>query len=397
MAKRIKLTESQIKLLASLNERKQNKKVRITESQFNRLFKGKENIQEDGGLGVEFLTFAQETIMFMKGILTDPSQAGLSPFWVKLGVTRGELFSTMVDLGIITAGTVAAGNGVKKVMNIKKKGLIRALKRMYNMFCENPRYDIKTGKVINQDKTQDEGTVFLGNDMELEENGNLPPGAEHDSNAPWNKEDRVNPQAGEHFDVIDEITDNSGYNLLFLKDELGKYVVIYKTSSVYFEDFCGPHAEMGCVLEKLNHQVEVGEIDEDVLEELTPEMVEFILDMHVSDSDELTQKVRQIAGLNEVTTTASSGAFEGPFGDGPIKKKIHPSDGLNESEEGEEIDEATDTSSSGSYEQPQIWAKDPKNSRFSHDPMYPDGTIVERVAKQTGRTIEEVREILKKK
>ncbi len=96
--KRIKLKESQVSMLKNLVELEgtNGKRIKITEDQYNRLFKDKkinetvDRVTEDGGIAVTFLEFANESITFLKEMLTDPSQSGLSPFWVKLGVTKGE-------------------------------------------------------------------------------------------------------------------------------------------------------------------------------------------------------------------------------------------------------------------------------------------------------------------
>lgn len=67
------------------------------------------------------------------------------------------------------------------------------------------------------------------------------------------------------------------------------------------------------------------------------------------------------------------------------------------------LDEVTDSSSSGQYSQPAIWAKDPNNARFSHKPMYPKGKIVKvtesfiynQISKKLNKSVEQVKQIVK--
>jgi len=94
-----------------------------------------ENINE--GLAVEILDFAQHVVEFLKNVLTDPSQAGLSPFWKQLGVSRGELFSAMADLGIITSVVVG---GVRKY-KVMRKNFKRNIKRLYNYLTKPEELD----------------------------------------------------------------------------------------------------------------------------------------------------------------------------------------------------------------------------------------------------------------
>jgi hypothetical protein len=379
MAKRIKLTERQIKLIQDIESLGNTRKIKITESQYERLFKNnKKQLEEDGSIAVEFLTFASEVIVFLKEMMTDPSQAGLSPFWVKIGLTRGELLSSLVDLGII-AGTGYGGvEGTKKIFKIKKKGLIRALKRLYNEFSETPRYDIETGSVINKGET----TEGLGDDIENEydmlESG-YPDGAQDDPFAPYNQEDNGLPSpSSEYFKMVDEVFDGNKHNLLFITDDESQFVVIYSDRSSEFEEFCSGHINVDCVLNKINYlaerdELEIGECGYDcgshIIHDLTQEMKDYIMEYHAND-ETIKQKLMQMFSLGETTMAAgSSGAFEGPLSsEGPIKKTIHPSD---------ELDETTMSGdSTGAYVTPKIWAKNPKLSRFSKDPMYPEGEIV---------------------
>lgn len=384
MAKRIKITESQVKLLQSIAEGKLDKKIKITESQYKRLFENENDaktLQEDGSIAVEFLSFANEAINYLKELLTDPSTAGMSPFWIKMGVTRGELYSTLADAGIIVAAGNAAIEGGKKLVKVRKKNLIMLLKKVYNEFSEKPRYDNTTGEVMG-DK-QDEA-IFLGGDMELSED--YPEGASDDPTAPYNQDHHEYPTSdNEDFKYVKEIFDGQNHTLLFLNDGESDFVVIYTKQSSEFEEFCGTQTNADCVIHMINtlasnDNLEIGECGYDcgshIIHDLDEEMKSYIMEYHADDMG-VRKEFMKLFNLGESTMAAgSSGAFEGPLNGsnaGPIKKTIYPSDELNE----DEIDETTTTgASSGAYVQPKIWAKDPKNSRFSKDTMYPGGEIV---------------------
>lgn len=184
--RKIKIKESQVKMLQSIG---QKRKLILTEEQFNRISqieglsladKVSNNFKKEGkGLGIKFesevtlsesltvdlLTFAQEIIGLLKEILSNPSQAGLSTFWKELGVTRGELFGFLSDFGIITVITI---QGIKKY-GVVRKNLIRNIKKLYNFIKnDNPQQQTK-----------------------IEEDGGYPAGADNDSRAPWNQDNKA--------------------------------------------------------------------------------------------------------------------------------------------------------------------------------------------------------------
>lgn len=380
MAKRIKLTERQVKLIQDIETLGKTKKIKITESQYKRLFENKNVniIKEDGGLAVDFLTFASEVIGVLKDTLSNPSSDGLSPFWVKMGVSKGELYSTLADMGIITVGGAGVYKGISAVINIKKKGIIRKLKALYNEFSERPRYDLETGAVLDKEKTA-EG---LGDDFEHEfdmtESG-YPAGAEDDPFAPYNQEDRepLRPES-EPFKMVDEFFDGNKHKLLFITDGEAQFVAIYSDRHTDFEEFCEGSINVDCVLNKINYDAERGDLEigecgydcgSHIVHDLNQDMKEYIMEYHAND-DSVRQALEQMFSLGESTMAAgSSGAYEGPFGSGePVKRGIHPSQELGET--------TMSGDSTGAYVTPKIWAKNPKLSRFSKDPMYPEGEIV---------------------
>jgi hypothetical protein len=256
MAKKIKITEHQLKMLNKKLIEESNKPkgrvMKITESQYKRLFENKieseEMLHEDLGLWETSLDFINYMVGWLNDLSNDNTQVGLDPIWRQFGKTRKDFFNLLMDIGIISVVAAKGGDTYRVV----KRNIILNLKRLYNEFASAQRYDNKTGEIISNDTEKDavQQEGMGGDDMEYE--------------------------------------------------------------------------------------------------------------------------------LEETTTTGGvGGSFEAPMsGSGPQRKfKNYPDDELNE----ENIDETTSTGdASGAYVQPKIWAKDPNNSRFSNDPMYPDGKIIKK-------------------
>jgi len=112
--KKIKITEQQADMLTKLPHRKV---VKVTPHQFNIIreslgdkidanfqkeFRG---IKSEGTLNesptVEILELVKAVIEFILNELSNNSSAGLDPIFVEMGVTRGELFTLLSDLGLL--------------------------------------------------------------------------------------------------------------------------------------------------------------------------------------------------------------------------------------------------------------------------------------------------------
>jgi len=187
--KRIKINERQANLLKDIES---TKKIKVTKEQLDRLFEvsvGAQGVTNnfkkefkrtelkpkfEGTLNesfaVDFIEFAQHVLGLLKEILTDPSTAGLDPFWVKMGVTRGEMFGYLADAGII--GTVFY-NGVQKY-EIYKKNFKDKLKFLYYLY---------TGERVDDKEKVDEA------------DGGYPAGAANHPSAPYNepRTNKTNP------------------------------------------------------------------------------------------------------------------------------------------------------------------------------------------------------------
>ena len=122
--RKIKLTESQVLMLKSLDR---PKKLKITETQLNKIkdqIRLDESIIEES-ITYDLLTYAQQLITFIKTLLADQSENGLSTIFVKLGISRGELLGLLSDFGIITLATAGTIHVIRKnlIDNVKKLAL----------------------------------------------------------------------------------------------------------------------------------------------------------------------------------------------------------------------------------------------------------------------------------
>jgi hypothetical protein len=225
--KRLKISEKQAALLRGL---KNGKTIKITLEQYNRLFNPiNESNEVKGGLNRVDKTFKksfsdvavknldendfnitkpnkdvpplnkkvmhrdpikedifspelhQAVSHLIYNIYQNPSQAGLDPFWVKHGLTWGDINSYLTSLGLLITGI---------------KGLELAKKYKGRVFG-TPKDAINTvekslgvlvAKKANRLKDPN-GQQLMTKNVEMEEASNYAPGTENDPNAPWNQKD----------------------------------------------------------------------------------------------------------------------------------------------------------------------------------------------------------------
>lgn len=167
-----------------------------------RAFKNEAATLYEGGMVVEFLDFMQNIISFLQNLLTDPSQEGLSTFWKKLGVTRGELLSAMADVGLLSWATI---HGTKKFY-VYKENFKKKVKKLYEMLTEE---EVKKNRYMRRDEN------------EIKEQGNFPAGAESDPRAPFNRDDQYSEP---------EEPDTKEYKVVHMNDE----IAILKKNQKYY-------------------------------------------------------------------------------------------------------------------------------------------------------------------
>lgn len=250
-------------------------------------------MNEDGGglFLVDLIEFAQHLLAELKTILTDPSQAGLSTFWVKLGVSRGELFSLLAEFGII------AYVGHKLV--VVTKNLAKKIKRLYHHLADKE----------SETQSKNEGMISLGDDMEVINDDN-------------------------HSVNIDEsklLENKISVNFTKLKDKNGKIRKLKKSDGEYrastSENKCGVcryFQENSCKIIR-------GLIDK-----------EMVCNYFDKKPD-----------TNETTVAGAS----------------------------------ADGGSSGPYVTPKVWAKDNKNWANANKTMYPSSQIVQNLSKNENFSI----------
>jgi hypothetical protein len=146
--RKIKLTESQVLMLKALDR---PKKLKITE---NQLIKIKEQIRLDESIIEEsvtfdLLTYAQQLIIFIKSLLSDQSENGLSTIFVKLGISRGELLGLLSDFGIITLASAGA-------IHVIRKNIIGNVKRLSQFLKEKEGQNTSDETNTTQDVAVDE-------------------------------------------------------------------------------------------------------------------------------------------------------------------------------------------------------------------------------------------------
>ena len=267
-------------------------------------------------------------------------------------------------------------------------------------------------------------------DIKTDSVGNYPEGTENNPRAPYNQSgpDLEHSKAKQIFKPV-----GMNKEIILLNGPDGLYVFDYENISR--EDLPNSAYELneddlaqyvnekfkriskGVGLEGFNNGAELVKMDEKLREQLAK--------FYNKDK----KFVHLLNRVEEVTGAASSGAFTGSLGGSEnstkIEKKNTPANALISDEEeflGKKIEEDTpleetttaaggtpQSSSTGQYTQPAIWAKNKKNWKGAAKPEYPNGKIVDKdaksdnvslfetIAKKTGKTVEEVKNIIEAK
>lgn len=288
-----------------------------------------ESISEDIISTISESGFMMELVNALKALYTNPSQEGLSPFWVKIGVTWGDLVSLLTMYGLATVATIG-GNEVLQFVKSKKlmlRGVKYLGRHLWNLFSKKKRYDMKNGGAV----IQDEGLN--------EYDDNLPAGAANDPNAPWNQEDPEEEEPIENETPFDLITYNDSIAILKKYKEPLFFVFDIEGESKYWS----------------------GESDDDIIRHMNELYNDGMLLDYMEPLD--LEKISYIEGnypLNNYFKVRLD----------KIKQIL-----MNNNND---VEENTTTGSvGGSYVTPKIWAKSKKDMKFANDPMYDKGKIVE--------------------
>lgn len=421
------------------------KKFKITTEQYNNLFtKNLTESVDTKNLSESVtpeLTHAIER--FIESIWLNPSQRGLSKFFIENGITWGEIVNYFMQVGLIAS----IGAGIFKVKNYfktkfskspeeamaQKMGEIKKMAKVVEKDPKAPWNVQKAGKINSQPHLNNE-VLGVGSPEPNEPDTQWSPKqpeVQHSSAqqifkpVATGKEIAIlqGPDGMYVFDYPDiprEEMPNPGYKLD--ADDIADYVnenIKSITKGQGLRDF-----ESGVALVKID-------------EELKNELINLYSYDH--------EFVAALQKLQEITSAGSSGAFTGPISLGStpnISKKQSPAEELGKvvNEDEEPIEEVTGSSSSGSYVQPAIWAKNKKNWAAAHKTQYPHGemvdfdpctrlnnnkaaqngkcsqgavdnvvkthstkqsviskTVYETIAKKTGRTVEDVQKVIESK
>lgn len=131
---KIKITEEQATLIKRLSEDLSDRdsplhtsKNRIPSNMVDANFKrySESDIRED--IIVDGLDFAIQCANAIKEILTDPSQEGLSPFWIRLGMSRGDVLNLMAHTGLITF------TGIKLYTKLNQSEFLSKAKKFFGL------------------------------------------------------------------------------------------------------------------------------------------------------------------------------------------------------------------------------------------------------------------------
>jgi hypothetical protein len=323
---KIKLTERQILMLQQLDGKTSNKNkvLKITESQYNRLFKKGEavkkfdkSIKKSDMLGedtkkIDLVDFAQEVIVFIKDILSksDHRTMQFSTYWSDMGLSKNQLLKLIKKHNLLSA---VDESDLREYM-APKHGFRKNIKELYKTITE------------------------FGN-------GNLPAGTTDDLNAPWNQPDTseetkeeiiIIPEEKRKFKIIykgeDDMAIFKAGNELFVAClcDIGDINAepVEWDGKIYMYDYEGHSDNITAqgfedYINDMYSQGEMKPVRNDNTDKfpvptlLTPTIQSKIMKWYGNDP----KMVQAIGQMPETTTAASSGAYVGGASfDGPIKK-----------------------------------------------------------------------------
>lgn len=385
--KKIIVTEAQAEMLKRLEENQPKKILKVTKEQYERLFgdlnenekltghpiagdggseynpqSEKENekttqtfnesISEDVGMLLSLQDFATHLVQFLKHFVNDPSQAGLDPIWVKMGVTWGDFKAALIGVGLAVPVVIGTSETIKLVgksdfMRALQKGALKAL------------YRILTGEKY-QKPVKDE-SMSLGDDLELTEvgDGSYPAGADN-SAAPWNQPDGEAEEQTQYLEPEKIVLPLVYYN----PNEDGIAVFKHGEQLLVFISgyFNGEQLEQYGQFPSPKRNDEAANDEAHVIEN-------FINDMVLKGKikpQKYSDKFYETNYLTLVDDNVKAFCQKLYHGDARLMDVLN---GVSES--------TTTGSVGGAYVTPKIWANSPKDMRFANDPMYKGGKIVE--------------------
>jgi hypothetical protein len=341
---------------------------------------------------------SQEVLEAIKEVLNDiymnPSQKGLtSTFFLRNGITWGDIVSYLTSVGVLGM----AMGGVIKIKNFLK-----------SKFSKNKEEEVKE-KLENIEKIAKEITPMIISDPNSPLNKEKEPRQE----TPWERKERLqrkpdsgwkykpkpfNPNQHRPWANEEESKEDENVKEVFKPAFLGQEIAILNSQDgmyvLYFDnikDLDGSET-IENIADYVNSNIDnlkIGKGVEDWKDEscdlikLDEELKEKLVNLYKKDEE----LIKTLHKLEEMTTSASSGAFVGKMGmtqKKNITRGYTPADQITDMINDEElaIYEMTATggpaspNSQGQYVQPKIWAKDEKNWRGAKKTLYPKGEMV---------------------
>lgn len=353
------------------------KKIKITQDQYKLILESTSSIKIDSSV-------KEPLNNFIMSLYLEPGKKDLDVFFLKMGVTYADLISYLKSVGVIS----------------QDKSGIRVKNFFGKAFSQEPDL-AKQEKLAEIDGIsnvlmKDENAPWSKKKEEITEIDNYPAGIENDSQQSFNQK----PQRTQERPINQEFTPIAfNYEISLLKGQDGLYVFYYdeiprdELPNSEFEltiediaDYVNNNLHTiskGVGIEDYERGVQLVKIDEPLRNDL------------ISIYNKDKKLVSALATLEETTGAASSGSFSPAMG-----------------YENTQIEETT-ASSSGQYSQPSIWAKDKASWGAAKKPQMNGGKILkkggtdvkmlgtqavlEAVAKQTNKTVEQVKNILESK
>jgi hypothetical protein len=279
-------------------------------------------INEDFSIIGSLLEFGKQVIELLTNLLNDPSNQGLSPFWHRLGVSRGELLKILIDFGIVST--------VGYKTHVVAKNLKNNIRRLYSHFKNyQPKDELapakNTYKSAPEESIEEDNLtppeapeqVRLGNNVKVSSykvsyvNDEISILKDNDSNLYFfyyggvDKKDFMEyPEVSRTYVGKDD-DNNPDY-------EYGDFDVDAQAVQNYVNDNLN-ELSVGEGIEGYNNGNDIVKIDNElkieILKSFPSERLKNILDLYVKD------------GLGEATTASSSGSFTAPMSFNPEAPK----------------------------------------------------------------------------
>jgi hypothetical protein len=307
----------------------------------------------------------------IENIWLNPSQKGLSTFFVKNGITWGELISYLTSVGIVAG----VGGGIYKVTNFFKRAFSKDRKeamrekmgdieKMVSMIEKDPK--APWNQVEKQEEPSEETPFEIKQKLQRKPKSGWeakPKPFNPNQHRPWANESEDEPEDASN--VGDFTPIYKGKELAIFNGPDGMYV---SEDSDNVDDIT-----IGSGLKDFNRGINLVKIDEELKEELRK----------LYEKDE--EFINILNRLEEMTSTGSvGGQFTGPLGAAgkpnisPDYKPAKQIEIINDEDEiyGKSIEE-TDSTSSGQYTGVKVWAKNKANWAAAHRTQYPEGEMVD--------------------